>query len=162
MIHIGHYPDPIRWGKRVWFRRQFLSLRARRRSHRAKILWWALWSSERISLFRRVSGSWWQVGKIWVDGALSSRRIDVSDVPVILRPSSIHMTLKPCKGLTSFRCKNAFRSSKRKELPTEIVCAVSPAQNWPSGLRQMALRTAWRSSAIILDWDKQLLTLCVN
>jgi hypothetical protein len=35
--------------------------------------------------------------------------------------------------LTSSRSKNVFRSSNLNDLPKDIVCTVSPAQNNPSG-----------------------------
>ena len=45
------------------------------------------------------------------------------------------------KLLTSILWRKAFRSLKRKELPAEIVWAVSPAQNNPSGFRQSIRNT---------------------
>lgn len=42
---------------------------------------------------------------------------------------------------TSSLNKNAFRSSNRKELPADIVCAVSPAQNIPFGFPQIDRNT---------------------
>jgi len=42
---------------------------------------------------------------------------------------------------TSTRNKNALRSLNLKELPTDMVCAVSPAQNRPSGFLQSDRRT---------------------
>ena len=45
---------------------------------------------------------------------------------------------------TSCRYANALSSSNLKELPAEIVCAVSPAQKRPSGFRHNARKTIWR------------------
>jgi len=49
--------------------------------------------------------------------------------------------------LTSRRNKKAFKSLNLKELPTEIVCAVSPAQNIPSGFLVKDLNTKRQISA---------------
>ena len=45
-------------------------------------------------------------------------------------------------GLTSMLYKNALRSLNLKELPADIVCAVSPAQNNPLGFLDNERKTS--------------------
>ena len=65
-------------------------------------------------------------------------------------------------GLTSILYKNALSSSNLKELPADIVCAVSPAQNNPLGFLDNERKTS-RSLNIRDDkHTKHGLTQCID